>query len=251
MKLSITGFGACMIAGYPLPAESGFMHQAVQHLQRGGQIKPAFEIVAMGGFPAHRARKHFPKKVLSQKPDVVVIQFGSTDASAPLRNATLLRQPPKSGPQTREKISPQPPTSGDVLKWHLRSLASEVLRAPPLAPLEDYLSAVTGMVKEARAAGCRVVVLSPFVMGGGRSDRFARRYTRALAARLKQIPGTHFLDAHSLLARWPRKQILLRDGFHLSREGHEILGAALAEAIRQAAGEQLTAPSKSPGASAR
>jgi hypothetical protein len=81
-----------MIAGYPLSIASGFLYQAIQQLHQSGKFKPVFDIVAMGGFPAHRAHKYLTKKVLPEKPDVVVLQFGSTDASAPLRNNFISRR---------------------------------------------------------------------------------------------------------------------------------------------------------------
>jgi lysophospholipase L1-like esterase len=123
------------------------------------------------------------------------------------------------------------------LKWKLRSLASDLLQVPPLVPLATYQTAVLDMVQECRAAGCKVVVVSPFVMGGGRSDHFARRYTDALADYLPKVPEVHFLDAHALLSTWPRRQMLLRDGFHLSPEAHRKLGAALAKVIAETARE--------------
>jgi lysophospholipase L1-like esterase len=233
-NLSITGFGACMIAGYPLSVATGFLYQAVQRLHQSGEFKLVFDIVAMGGFPAHRAHKHLTKKVLPEKPDIVVLQFGSTDASAPLRNNFISRRrTPKK--QRSEKVSQLPPSSRDIMKWKLRSLGSELLLVPPNAAQDVYLTAVLRMVDECVAAGCKVIVVSPFVMGGGRSDRFARRYAEALRENLPKIPEVHFLNAHALLAKWPRKQMLLRDGFHLSAEAHEKLGFALAETIAKAA----------------
>ncbi len=226
-----------MIAGYPLSLETGFLHQAVQHLHRAGEFKVAFDIVAMGGFPAHRACKHLAKKVLPQRPDVVVLQFGSTDASAPLRNNFLARQRSSKQPHGAEKGSRLPPTSRDVLKWGLRSFASELLLVPPIAPLKTYKAALLEMVDECRKAGSKVVVVSPFVMGGARSDRFARGYTRVLKESLPQTPKVHFLDAHALLSQSPRQQMLLWDGFHLSAGAHEKLGKALAKAIAETARE--------------
>jgi lysophospholipase L1-like esterase len=232
-----------MISGFPLAAEAGFLHQAVQHLHQAGQFKVAFEVVAMGGFPAHRARKHLAKRVLAHRPDFVVIQFGSTDASAPLRNGIGLRHFLKKQPHLRETVSARPPAPLDLLKWKLRNVASECLLIPPLAPLDNYLATLLNMAYECRLAGSIVVVISPFVMGGGRSNRFARDYTRALERQLPRTPGIHFLDAHTLLSQSPRKQMLLSDGFHLSAPAHRKLGLALGELLKEAAGQKLAAAS--------
>lgn len=229
MSLNIIGYGACMIAGYPLPAENGFLHLAVQHLRQQSATPVNLEIVALGGFPANRAPKHFAKRVLVHRPDVVVLQFGSTDASAPLRNGVLLRQLMKPKPHSRQKVSPLPPAPVDGWKWKLRSLASELLRVPPLTPLADYAGAMLDLAWQARSAGSEVVVVSPFVMASRRSNRFARQYTEVLHRRLPVDGKTHFLDAHALLSTTPRRELLLRDGFHLSPLAHQKVGAALGE----------------------
>lgn len=231
MKLTVTGFGACMIAGYPLSLEAGFLHQAVQRLHQTGGFKVVFDVVAMGGFPVHRARKHLAKRVLLHQPDIVVLQFGSTDASAPLRNNFISRRHLHDAAHPPEKIAPQPPAAKDIWKWKLRSFASELLLVPPLTPLNTYQDAVLEMVQACRASGSKVVVVSPFVMGSGRSNRFSRRYTRALQEKLSKVSQVRFVDAHALLSQAPRRRMLLKDGFHLSAEAHQKLGATLAGVI--------------------
>lgn len=220
-----------MIAGYPLPAENGFLHLAVQHLRQKHPAQVDLEIVALGGFPAPRAPKHFAKRVLVHRPDIVVLQFGSTDASAPLRNGVLLRQLMKPKPHSRQKVSAQPAAPVDGWKWRLRSLASELLLVPPLTPLTDYAGAMLDLAWQARCANCEVVVVSPFVMASGRSNRFAREYTDTLRRRLPMDGKTHFLDAHALLSAAPRRDLLLRDGFHLSPLAHQKVGTALGELL--------------------
>jgi len=226
-----------MIAGYPLPAENGFLHLATQHLRRQSSTQVDLEIVALGGFPAPRATKHFAKRVLVHRPDVVVIQFGSTDASAPLRNGIVLRQLLKKDPHVRDKVSPLPPAPADGWKWKLRSLASELLLVPPLTPLMDYAGAMLDLAWQARSAGSQVVVVSPFVMASGRSNRFARQYTDTLHRRLPLDGKTQFLDAHALLSAAPCDEYLLRDGFHLSAAAHQKVGAALGELLVQTCGK--------------
>jgi len=222
-----------MIAGYPLPAENGFLYLAVEHLRQQTQTEPSLEIQALGGFPATRAPKHFAKRVLVHRPDVVVIQFGSTDASAPLRHGIILRHLLKKTPHDRVKVSPHPPGFADGLKWQLRSLASELLLVPPLTPLEDYVKAKLDLVCQARAAGCQVVLVSPFVMASSRSNRFARNFTAVLQRRLPLDGKTHFLDAHALLSSGQLRDQLLCDGFHLSPLAHRKVGTALGELLVQ------------------
>lgn len=238
MNLSITGYGACMIAGFPLPGEAGFLHEAVRRMQPDGRLKIALEVISMGGFPATRASKHFAKKALGPRPDIVVLQFGSTDASAPLRRGFGVRHFSKNNPHGRIPPSIAPPKPGDLAKWQIRNLASELILVPPTVPLDEYLEAVLSMTNEARAVGSSVVVLSPFIMGGGRSNRFARRYADGLAHQLHRLPDAHYLDAHALLSGSAPREMLLSDGFHLSARAHEKLGVALAELLVRVAFER-------------
>jgi lysophospholipase L1-like esterase len=228
------------------------MHQAVQHLLQDGKLEVELENETMGGFPVDRSRKHFSKKVLAHHPDVIVLQFGSIDASAPLRRGFGVRWLSKKKVRSRglfnrsgpEGVSPQPPAAMDLLKWQLRSLASEILLVPPRTPLDSYLTAILNMVDECREAGSAIVVLSPFVMGGGRGNRFAQRYTRALEQQLSRVPGAWFLDAHSLLSQERRSEMLLRDGFHLSARAHQKLGLALGQLLVKVAQRDHTTLAK-------
>jgi hypothetical protein len=103
----------------------------------------------------------------------------------------------------------------------------------------DYLNAHLSMVYECRVAGSGVVVVSPFVMGGGRSNRFARRYAAALSEQLPRSQDIYFMDAHAVLSQLPRHQMLLGDGFHLSPLAHQKLGAALTSVLAEAARRRI------------
>lgn len=224
-----------MISGYPLPPGQGFLDLAAQHLRERHRREVTLEVVTLGGFPATRAPKHFAKRVLIHRPDIVVLQFGSLDASAPLRNGLILRQLLKPSPHGGDKVSPLPPSRADLIKWKLRSLGSEILFAPPVTPLVDYLAAMRELVRAALAAGSRVVVVSPFVMANARGNRFARLYTDALRGQLPAGGTAEFLDAHALLSPAPRREMLLRDGFHLSPAGQRRVGGALGETLAKLA----------------
>src|SRR5215475_6469414 len=125
MSLRIRGFGACMIDGFPLPPETGFLHQAVRHLREKGKLDVDLDVVSMAGFPADRVQKHLAKEVLAHQPDVVVFQFGSTDAITALRsgfgvrwffskdarNSSLFNRGERGG------VSSRPPALLDLLAW--------------------------------------------------------------------------------------------------------------------------------------
>jgi lysophospholipase L1-like esterase len=231
MELKIIGFGACMISGFPFPAETGFLYHAVRHLQKHHALSVQHEVVTLGGFPVPRAQKHLHKKVLGNHPDVVVLQFGSTDASAPLRRSPVARLWTKQ-PDRDEKVAVHPAGFKHALKWKLWGIASDVLLVKPVTPLNEYLDAMEQMVVECLAAGSAVVALSPFVIGSGHSNRLAKSYTRALRRRLARYPKCYFLNVHELLGQWPRQQMLLSDGFHLSEQGHAVVGERLGEILQ-------------------
>lgn len=235
MNLRVVGFGACMVSGYPLPKEASFLRHAARKIQAGSADTVEVETVCLEGFPAGRAQKYLGKKVLSRQPDIVVLQFGSTDACAPLRRGFGVRQWLARRRRPRSEVAPIPARWNDPLKWKLRGLASDILFAAPFSTRDEYVSALSNMAEQCRAAGCAVVVLSPFVMGSQRSNRIARTYARALNKGLTRHRNVLFLDAHGLLSRESRRQVLLYDGFHLSACGHQVLGEALAEVLLQAA----------------
>ena len=239
MNLSIAGFGAGMMTGFPLPSEPGFLHRAVQPLLASGQFNVVFDIVDMGSVTAHQAQRQLARKVLAQRPDIVVLQFGSTDVGTPLRNGFGRHHLFKKVSHVRERVYARPSDPLHLLEWHLHGLASELLLIRPVTSLKNYLNAHLGMVYECRVAGSAVVVVSPFVMGTGRSNRFARLYTAALSAQLPRSAGIYFLDAHAVLSQCPRRKMLLGDGVHLSALAHQKLGSALASVLAEAARQQL------------
>ena len=225
--MRIIGCGACMILGTPFPQEDSFFNQAVAHLKSHGMEDIDAKIVALGGFPAPRAAKHLKPKVLAKNPDILVLQFGSTDAAIPMRKLLGSSQPSGGSIWTAGK------TSGwlDAANWRLKSLVSTLLLSPPLTAKEEYIAAIKQMVAEAKAAGAISIIISPFVFGSSRSNRNARRYTAELRKETAHETRIHLLDAHAELSLYPRAKVLCQDGFHLSRFGHEVIGRKLAALI--------------------
>jgi hypothetical protein len=48
---------------------------------------------------------------------------------------------------------------------------------------------------------------------------------------LATIPNAHFVDAYSALDRYPRRQMLLRDGLHLTLKGQAVVADCLHEVL--------------------
>ncbi|HTK33433.1 MAG TPA: hypothetical protein VL335_02725 [Candidatus Paceibacterota bacterium] len=76
-KIVVGGFGACMIGGTPFGPESSFFNVAIKHLKDRHQTVESTSL-SLGGFPITVARKHL-RKIISQNPTHVVIQFSSVD----------------------------------------------------------------------------------------------------------------------------------------------------------------------------
>jgi hypothetical protein len=117
------------------------------------------------------------------------------------------------------------------IRWGLITLIGYLRRIKPITPLPEYTSAVERMVRECQAAGVTAVVLSPFVYGSQYTMRYATAYTKALHQLRSLIPTMVLIDAVELFRKFPKSQVLMHDGFHLSEMGQQILGEALANSI--------------------
>lgn len=228
----IAGFGACMLKGYPLQVGCSFFHQAVACVQETTRARIETCICSLEGFPVNRAKKHLRPKVLSMNPDVVVVQFGSMDASVPVRRRMGASGNIVGGARSPSGISET--RMLDRMKWAYRGVIADVLRLKPVTDRDTYLHTMQRIMRTVTASGARLVVLSPFVLGSGRSDRHAREYARALAAACADVPGVHYVDAYDALDKEPRHEVLLSDGLHLSARGHAIVAGGLAPVLMDA-----------------
>jgi lysophospholipase L1-like esterase len=87
------------------------------------------------------------------------------------------------------------------------------------------------MVDDCRSADITPVVLSPFVYGSRYTMGKAIPYVDALHELHSRAQGMIFVNCASLLANFSKRMILQHDGFHLSREGHNLIGEAIGQAI--------------------
>jgi hypothetical protein len=87
------------------------------------------------------------------------------------------------------------------------------------------------MIDSCIAADITPVVLTPFVYGSRYSMRSGRSYANALRELIANRRGAILVDCIELLRPYPKRAILQHDGFHLSRNGHAIVGLAIAQRI--------------------
>jgi hypothetical protein len=223
--LRIAGFGACMITGYPY--ESGGLFEVACSLVERELSQPVQStIVSLGGFTAPRAEKHFKRKVFKFNPQYIVIQFGSTDASLPIRATSRSTDAVPKG-----RTAYRSPSHVTIARWHVQSLLGFVWKTAPIASLLSYVSAIEHMVNDCISAEITPIVLSPFILGSYHSLKNAAKYTNALRDLNSSVNGMIFIDCVRLLSKSHKSQILLNDGLHLSRLGHNLIGEAIGQAI--------------------
>jgi lysophospholipase L1-like esterase len=175
-----------------------------------------------GGFPVTRVPNHLKPRCLDAHPDIVVVQFASSDLVVPLRRHRL-----QSSSPVHRKVSATTPTLFDRFRWQLQGLIGNALRLSPVTPPDVYLQTMEQLARTLQEHEILPVVMSPFVFGGKRSDRIARDCAGLLQQRLTQLSKAIYVDAYSALDQHPRSKMLLSDGSHLSLEGQLVVANAL------------------------
>ena len=217
-----------MIGGYPHRQEDSFLHLAVERLRHETAHHIIDSLFTMGGFPITRVPKHFAAGCLAARPDIVVLQFGSSDLVVPVRRHHHSR----SGTPIHQNVAARSPNSLDRIKWRLLSAIGTGFNLKPVTPPEIYLATVMQLVRTLLEHEVTPVVMSPFVFGGRRSDRIARDCAGHLNGLLAAVPKAVYVDAYAALSHQPRRRMLLRDGSHLSLAGQQVVADALFPALK-------------------
>src|SRR5882672_11238110 len=114
MDCRIKGFGACMIGGFPHREADSFFHHALERLRKVTVHNVVPSLFTMGGFPINRIPKHFEARCLATHPDIVVLQFATSDLVVPVRR---YRHHDGSISAAHRTTSATPSTHSDRLKW--------------------------------------------------------------------------------------------------------------------------------------
>jgi len=217
-----------MIGGFPHRQEDSFLHLAVERLRRETKHHIVDSLFTMGGFPITRVPKHLQARCLAVRPDIVVLQFGSSDLIVPVRR----HHHHGSSTPVHHNVSARLPNLLDRLKWRLLSALGDGFNLPPATPPEIYLATVTQLARTLIEHQVTPVVMSPFVFGARRSDRIARDCAGRLQQSLSALPKAVYVDAYGVLDRQPRRRMLLRDGSHLSLAGQQVVAEVLFPALK-------------------
>ncbi len=252
--MRVFGFGACMIAGYPLAQEAGFLAQFARRLAQepGGPVTT--ETLSLPGFSAPRAAPYAASRVATKQPDIVVLQFGSTDSACPpvhpfepLRfkgKGKAKSLPPAHDPSLR------PPRAADRLRWRIASLLGWLWRRRPATEPEVYAQAMVRMLDALEVPGRLIVVLTPFPFALGRSHHWATRLADALRAAVAGREDVLLVDVLALFDGKRLADFVLADGYHLNERGHALLGEHI-HACYAAASRQATCSAQMASLSAR
>jgi hypothetical protein len=154
-RLRISGFGACMIAGYPF-GDRGFFQIACSLIEHDDVYSIEPRITTLGGFPVTRVEKYLERVLGQPKPDYIVFQFGATDASCAsvksLWESSASRPKPFSSRSAssigKSRAGPSAPRSGDLtreansltaIRWMASSAAGFFVRPKSTTPFDDYI----------------------------------------------------------------------------------------------------------------
>jgi hypothetical protein len=238
-SLRVAGFGACMISGYPHD-NGGFFNTACTRVAEDLACSVESEVFSLGGFPAPRAEKYLSTKVIGYAPDYIILQFAALDALCPVRQGSLsvrgssgasTGSPARTAKSGQKNHHRKPAMLLSLLRWELASFLGYLRRLEPITPLSTYIPAMERMIDSCIAADVTPVVLTPFVYGSRYSMRNGMAYANALRELIARKPGAILVDCIEPLRAYPNLVILQHDGFHLSQQGHAVIGLAVAERI--------------------
>ena len=233
-SLNIMGFGACMIGGFPDVSES-FFRIACDFVSIKLECSIDSSVKSLHGFSAPRAEKHI-KKLICLKPDYVIFQFGSSDASCGLGlSGVQIKRRVSAGTGLRAALPSSrklhPPTPLTLLRWQVSSFIGHFLNPTPVTDLESFIAAYESMITQCISSDITPVVLSPFIFGTRHSMNNAIRYAQSLNDLCLKLNGAVYVDCIDPLSKFPKSQILLDDAMHLGQLGHKLVGEAVGNAI--------------------
>jgi lysophospholipase L1-like esterase len=227
-RITVIGYGGCMVTGYPMPEEAGFMRLAVAGAQAETDAEIELRIFGIHACPATQAAEHLEEEVLSHRPDIVVLQFGQSDAKIPLKrlwNDTFGL--PKSSSRPSVAVSEKPMTRRHRINRFFSGCGGLIVGAQPFTSRADYRQSLAEVVAAVVGIGAYAIVLTPFVFDNFLADAWARCYSYDLEADFAGCSDVCVINGWNLLAEYPRAKMLLHDGLHLSRPAHKVVAASL------------------------
>jgi len=234
-RLIVLGDSCSRISQRTLPY-SGLLGERL--LGRGWEVLNA----AVPGYTTHQGLAWLRLQLLDLQPDLVVVYFGWNDHW----RATGVTDEAYAASRSSRSL-------------RLLQLLRKRPATPPLrVPQESYRRNLRQLVDELRGAGARVVLVAApahlsaeaqqrlamtrYVLPGEDAAELHRQY-RGIVAEFAGEPDVAVFAADQLLAALPREMpLLMRDGIHLTDEGHAVFAAALERLLATGAGSDGTLP---------
>jgi len=225
--LSILGFGACLVTGYPLPEGCGFLQMAVEGTRLELDTEIDLEVVSITACTAPKAMTRLAEDVLLRRPDIVVLQFGQSDVKVAIRR--LWREVLGQQRPTRQPVlvSEKPLSFRNRTDSFVRACAGLAIGANPFSSRSEYRQSIASMVETLVAAGIYPIVFTPFVLDNFLSDAWARCYSRDIVDDFQGRDDVCVINGWEPLSHYPRRKTLLHDGIHLSRLAHQVIAERL------------------------
>jgi len=227
--MRITGFGACMIKGAWVDAGQSFFDLFVNQISMNGLDEVKSEVISLKGFTAERAVRHIGKVVKSD-PDIVIVQFGTSDCYIPVRKRLRVKcglDGSSKGNSNSTFLSSAltRPRSFNILddaRWLISGLMSYTLSLSPMSTPDVYVASIESLIKTLTNNKIVPIVLSPFVLKNFASNRFARQLTDRIRS-LTEKYDFMFVDCHQALSKYSKRDVLLPTGIHLNALGHRVV----------------------------
>jgi hypothetical protein len=227
-RIAIVGYGACFVTAYPMGEELGFTRIAVAGAQAETDTEIELTLFGKHGCPATQGAKHLEEEALTRRPDIVILQFGQSDAKVAVKrlwNETFGQKMYRSGPP--RDIFERPMTRRERVGLFLRSCGGLIIGAKPFTSRADYRRSIAELVETVVATGAYAIVFTPFVFENFLADAWARCYSYDLESDFAGRTDVCIVNGWRLLAEYPRSEMLLHDGLHLSRVAHKVLAGPL------------------------
>src|SRR5439155_17202609 len=109
----------------------------------------------------------------------------------------------------------------------VRSCAGVALGAHPFTSRAAYRQNISKLVEAVVSSGAYPIVFTPFVFYNFLADAWARCFSCDIVADFAGRTDVCVIDSWTLLAQYPRRQMLLHDGLHLSRRAHQVIAEHL------------------------
>jgi len=187
-------------------------------------------------------------KVLPLHPDYVVVQFGSLDAFAWLKEYVRQRLGrPRKAP-ARKGLAPaasnrsliRAASLARLLRWRAKGRIASWIRVPPRTSRPVYRESIAAIASAIIAGGGRPIVLTPFLSGDRCSNQFGAQFAADVEDLGREL-GFAVLNGQQALRPYPARKVLLADGFHLSEFGHAVIAKELFRIILESEKHRLAA----------